>query len=54
MTSWRDSASPEAQRDLDAVLNFALGFAQRELNDHGEVFPYAAKQASRKARRAPP
>lgn len=42
MTSWRDASSPEAQEQLDELLNVVLPFAQQELEKHGEFFPYAA------------
>jgi hypothetical protein len=40
MASWRDSASEQAQADLDSLVEASLPFAQHMLEEHGALLPY--------------
>lgn len=42
MSSWRDTASEQAQSDLDLLLEVTLPFAEQQLEKRGEFFPYGA------------
>jgi hypothetical protein len=46
MASWRDTASRQAQADLDALLNAVLPFAEQTLSKYGEMFPFGAAVSS--------
>ena len=42
MTSWRDTASTSAQKDLDDLLNFVVPLAQELLGKNGQFYPFGA------------
>lgn len=46
VTSWRDTASAQAQADLDDLLGVVMPFAEQSLSAHGEFFPYGAVLAA--------
>jgi hypothetical protein len=46
LASWRDTASPQCQADMDQMLNAALPFAQQMLAKHGAFAPYAVSMSA--------
>jgi len=44
--SWREDASPEAQADLDGLLDACLRFAEQTLAKYGEMYPFGAAVAN--------
>jgi hypothetical protein len=42
MTSWRDTASPQAQADLGKLLSTVVPLAEQYLARHGEFFSFGA------------
>lgn len=46
MTSWRDTASPAAAEDLDALLATVLPLAEHLLDKNGEMYPFGGLVSS--------
>jgi hypothetical protein len=46
VTSWRDSASIQAQADLDGLIAIVLPLAERHLTAFGEFYPFGARVAA--------
>jgi len=42
MTSWRSTASPQAQHDFDELLNAVVPFAEGQLRKGRRLFPFGA------------
>jgi len=47
MSSWRDSASQQAQDDLDGLLDTVMPLARKMLDKSGEFFPFGASVSAR-------
>lgn len=41
MSSWRDSASQQAQTDFDTLLSSCIGFTKKQIDEQGDFYPYA-------------
>lgn len=42
MKTWRDTASATAQDDLDNLVNAVVPFAEEQLGQYGEFFPFGS------------
>jgi hypothetical protein len=47
VSSWRDSASIQAQADLDGLIAIVLPLAERHLTAFGEFYPFGARVAAK-------